>query len=354
MIPNHLITIIDAFREMNHKIMRRILLILSFITVCPAIATAQDVGFSQFYGNPVFLNPALAGNKLCPRVTMNYRNQWPSIPASYVTYSVSYDQFVEPLNGSLAFLVVSDQAGDRMLVNNSFSGVYAYRLDISRSVVVNAALQATYQQLSIDWDKLVFGDQLVSGGITMEQEPVSLNKSFPDFSTGFIMGYRESYYLGIAAHHLSQPDNGFYPNSGSKQQLKITAHAGAIFNLIPGAPYDDYQEVPSVAPNILYQQQGEFKQLNLGTYFNLHPIVLGVWFRHNFSNPDAVIALVGFEHQHFKFGYSYDYTVSRLTNASGGAHEISFAWVFNCYGASVIRSESVRKGKIRAIRCPSF
>jgi type IX secretion system PorP/SprF family membrane protein len=322
---------------------------------CPVVdVISQDVGFSQFYGNPVFLNPALTGNKLCPRVTLNYRNQWPSIPASYVTYSVSFDQYVDAISGGVALMVVSDQAGDRMLINNTFSGVYSYRVDISRVIVLNAALQATYQQLALDWDKLVFGDQLISGGLTLEEKPQSLNKSFPDFSSGFVIGYRESYFLGFAAHHLTQPDNGFYRNSASKQQLKITAHAGAIFNLIPGAPFDDYFEVPSIAPNILYQQQGEFKQLNLGTYFNLHPMVVGVWFRHNFSNPDALMALIGFEHKQFKFGYSYDYTVSRLTNASGGAHEISFAWIFNCSNASVIRSETVRRGNIRAVECPSF
>jgi hypothetical protein len=31
-----------------------------------SVANAQDPGFSQFYGNPVYLNPALAGNKICP------------------------------------------------------------------------------------------------------------------------------------------------------------------------------------------------------------------------------------------------------------------------------------------------
>ena len=38
---------------------------------------AQDATFSQFYANPTYLNPALAGSGICPRVSLNYRNQWP-------------------------------------------------------------------------------------------------------------------------------------------------------------------------------------------------------------------------------------------------------------------------------------
>jgi type IX secretion system PorP/SprF family membrane protein len=309
------------------------------------VSKAQDPGFSQFYGNPVYLNPALAGNKICPRLTLNYRNQWPSIPASFVTYAASYDQHVDFLSGGVAVMVISDQAGDGMLTNNSFSGVYAYRLDLSRHIVMNAGLQASYHQITIDWDKFIFADQLIGGTASDEPRPASLSKSFPDFSAGLIFGYRESVYLGLAAHHLTQPDNGFYSGSGSRQEMKITAHAGAIFNLVPYASFEEQKYLPSLSPNILYMQQGEFRQMNVGTYLNLYPFVGGLWFRYNFDNPDAAIALLGFEHRQFKIGYTYDYTVSRLSNATGGAHEISVAWQFAC---------RERTEKIKAIKCPTF
>ncbi len=40
---------------------------------------AQDAHFSQYYANPLYLNPAFAGSDICPRVTLNYRNQKPVI-----------------------------------------------------------------------------------------------------------------------------------------------------------------------------------------------------------------------------------------------------------------------------------
>ena len=54
-------------------------------------AQAQDPHFTQYYANPLYLNPAFAGVKQCPRVTTNYRNQYPSLGV-YQTFSASYDQ----------------------------------------------------------------------------------------------------------------------------------------------------------------------------------------------------------------------------------------------------------------------
>ena len=93
------------------------------------------------------------------------------------------------------------------------------------------------------------------------------------------------------------------------------------------------------------QQQGEYHQLNAGVYVNKYPLVVGAWFRHNFENADAVIALVGLQWESLRIGYSYDYTLSELQGNSGGAHEVSLSWQFNCIE---------KRRKIRAIKCPQF
>lgn len=329
--------------------MRFKILLISLAFMIGSLAYGQDAQFSQYYGNPLYLNPALAGIKICPRLTLNYRNQWPSIPASFVSYSVAYDQFVDAVSGGVGIMVMNESQGNGNITSTQASAMYSFRLNLSKLLTMNAGFQATYMQNKIDWNKLTFEDQLLYGQDnnlppTQETPPDRPNIGLVDFSAGILFGYNERLYGGIAANHLSQPDNSFFSNGTSKLDMKVTAHAGALIDMRDGLKAGDVEDL-SISPNIMYQQQGKFHQLNVGMYLNVYPFVLGGWFRHNFENPDAVIALIGFQQSKFKVGYSYDYTVSRLTNATGGAHEISFAWQFEC-GQKTIKQ--------KAIKCPRF
>ena len=40
---------------------------------------SQDAAFSQFYSNPLYLNPALAGTNDCARLMFNYRINGPQL-----------------------------------------------------------------------------------------------------------------------------------------------------------------------------------------------------------------------------------------------------------------------------------
>jgi len=65
--------------------MKRVLLI-AFALLLGFVVNAQDPHFSQFNASPLTLNPAMAGKVQCTyRASVNYRDQWNSIPAPYVT-----------------------------------------------------------------------------------------------------------------------------------------------------------------------------------------------------------------------------------------------------------------------------
>ena len=312
--------------------------------------SAQDATFSQYYGNPTYLNPALAGSKIAPRLTLNYRNQWPAIPSAFVTYAATYDQFIDKISGGVALMVMNDNQGDGTITATSIGAMYSFRVNLTREMTLNAGFQTTYVQTKLNWDKLIFGDQLL-GRLgqnlppTQEDIPGRLNFGMIDFSTGLLLGYKESIYFGLAAHHLNQPNNSFTNISDSQLDIKFTAHAGALIDLRQGLEGGDIEDM-SISPNILYQQQGKFHQLNIGLSLNMYPMVIGAWFRHNFENSDAVIGLIGFQHEKLKVGYSYDYTISALSNsATHGAHEISFAWLFD---------RRQKTFKHRAIKSPMF
>ena len=89
---------------------------------------AQDPEFTQFYANPLYLNPAFAGTAHCPRLSLNYRNQWPGISGSFITTSASYDQHVDALSGGVGLLVWKrlGHANPALLKLNLFSRSVAF------------------------------------------------------------------------------------------------------------------------------------------------------------------------------------------------------------------------------------
>jgi len=328
---------------------RRTNLVVVFLFVSLWTAVAQDPEFSQFYANPLYLNPALSGATICPRLVGNYRNQWPGLGKAYNTYSFSYDQYVGILHGGLGLLVMADRAGGGSLNTTTIGLSYAYKFNITEKLNASLALRGSYYQRRIVWDNFIFEDQIDprSGEVvrpTNEKAPDNPSIMAVDFSAGMFLYWDGIAYGGLAVDHLTQPKNGFYNDNTSQLNMKITAHAGSVINLKGGYGGDEDREF-SISPNVLYQQQGSFHQLNLGAYLTIDPIVCGLWFRHNFENADAVIALVGLHYKGLRVGYSYDLNVSRLFSVSGGAHEISASYQFPCYE---------RKRKIRAIKCPRF
>lgn len=318
-----------------------------FISITAIGLKAQDPHFSQFYANPIYLNPAFAGTKVCPRLVMNYRNQWPSIPGSYVTYNMSYDMHINAIAGGLGVIVQSDRAGEGVLTTQSAAIVYSVRIPLSKEWFMKAGVQAGFIQKSLDWDKLTFGDQIdPKWGFSNKTQDIPLsdpNVMNFDVTSGLLI-YSKNFFGGFAVHHMVPPNVSFTGNE-SYLDMKITGHLGYMLPLTKRSRRRLRPGDPTISPNIVYMQQGAFHQLNWGAYFKKEPLIFGLWYRHFFEGSDAVIVQVGFEYDKFKFGYSYDITVSQLKSASGGAHEFSFALDFNC---------PTKRSRVHEINCPSF
>ncbi|MBN4049698.1 PorP/SprF family type IX secretion system membrane protein [Bacteroidales bacterium AH-315-N07] len=211
------------------RMMRRLNNLL-FCLVFGTTVIAQDPEFTQFYASPLYLNPALAGATVCPRVVLNYRNQWPNLSGQFVTYSASYDQFARSLKGGIGFLLLTDRAGEGTITNTQLSAVYAYQLDITRKFSIKGGVQATFVQKRVDWTKLKFGDQIDPryGWVYETKEiPQAEMVFYPDFSAGFL-AYSPNFYGGVAVNHLHEPNETFYSKSTNKSHLprKYTVHAG--------------------------------------------------------------------------------------------------------------------------------
>jgi len=320
------------------KISLSLMLLIQLITLKSAFA--QDPEFTQFYANPLYLNPALTGSNICTRVTLNYRNQWPAISGTYVTSAASFDRFVHSIKSGIGVLAMNDRAGNGTLTTTNISLFYSKQVPLRKNAFVNFGMRAGYGQKKIDWSKLNFGDMIdPKHGFVYNtaDAPGLAQKSFADFSAGTFLSIK-NFYAGFAVDHLTEPDEGL--KGSSPLPRKYTAHAGATIPLKKKEKNGN-----SISPNILYQKQQDFEQLNLGMYVNSGPLVGGLWYRHAYRAPDAFVLLLGVQHGYFKIGYSYDITISRLTNVTAGSHELSFGIQLNCKKPNK---------KIRPSLCPSF
>ena len=309
-------------------------------------AKAQDPEFTQFYSNPIYLNPALAGVQ-CPRITANARNQWTNVPGgSYQTYSFSFDQQSYLLHGGLGLLVTEDITGGNTLNTFTLSAIYTYVQSINRTWHIRAGFQFTFMQRALDVSGLTYGDMIDArrGFVLTTNEPLQNDKiqGF-DISTG-LLASNENFFIGGAVHHLLEPDEGFL--STAKVPMKYTGHAGAKIPLYQSS----YSEMDDfVSPNVIYRRQGTFNHLNFGLYLSKGPIVGGIWYRGiitDWESNDSFIFLAGVKAGTLKLGYSYDMTISKLgIIGSGGSHEFSLTFDFNCRPP---------KRKFKPIACPDF
>jgi len=300
------------------------------------VAPAQDVSFSQFYSNPLYLNPAFAGSVNASRVSLQYRDQWSSFNKAYRTYSAGFDMPVEKLQGGLGFFVLNDAQANNALNALQINVAYSTFVRLNETFQLNGSVQIGYNQNSLKVDELIFSDNVdpyfgnhgVSGEL---QYLTNSNYSFLDFSTGVLI-YSKTLFFGIAGHHLAEPRQSYYSGQEEVGKLyrKYTLHAGAR---LPVYLYGHHRKKFDISPQLVAQQQGDFKQLNYGIFATKYGFTVGTWFRQNFGlRYDAVIFLVGFVKSNWQLTYSYDLTVSGLWGDAGGTSEISLSFLLKKSG----------------------
>jgi type IX secretion system PorP/SprF family membrane protein len=318
----------------------RRLLVIGILIASSSNSFAQDPTFTQFYANPLYLNPAFAGSHGCPRFALNYRNEWPSLSGNYVTYSASYDQYFKNISGGFGVLAMHDQQGQGTINTSMLGLIYSYHLKVSRKFSMMFGARASWFQKSLDWDKLTFGDMIDPrrGFIYSTGDvPRGGSRGFFDASAG-VVGYSKTFFFGFAAHHLNTPNESMIVGN-SPLPMRFTGHMGAEIEL---GRRSKYSTGTSIMPNIIYQYQNGFQELNIGTYIKYGAFNVGAWYR----NRDAFIMTIGVNTGKFKLGYSYDVTVSKLNNGvSGGSHEISMGLNLSCKSKPI---------SFKTISCPSF
>ena len=311
---------------------------------------SQDPSFSQPYANKLFLNPAFAGDSECPSLTLGYRNHLPETGA-YNTYILTFESWFDVLNGGLGLIFMNDRQGKGIFNTYSVAASYAYHFQVAGNLFVNAGLETGLIHRNRNSSGLIFPDMLDPFNSNQPSQQIvdDVNKNILDISSGIIASYKR-YYLGVAVHHLSQPDVSLSESLEIPLKRKYTIHAGTTVAIGTGRNVHGLIQRGqwSFSPTIIFQHQDISTALSYGLYISRHEFSLGSWLKQDLSfNDFSLTFLAGYSGDSFNFAYSFDFgfSVTGIGMPYSGSHEISFGMKFPCVE---------KRKKIRAVNCPNF
>ncbi|WP_158798320.1 PorP/SprF family type IX secretion system membrane protein [Pedobacter sp. L105] len=315
--------------------MKKLLKIISLSLLC-MFATSRvnaqiDPHFSQYYANPLWLNPALTGVMDGDyRVNVNAKQQWSSISNAYLTTGASFD--VAPTK-NLAFgaMILNQSAGavSYNYLNALASAAYRIRFGSAGLNMINFGIQAGILNKSFDPTKVTTGSQFngdtgFGGGLPVNETFTSSNTLVPDVNFGvmYFDGNGDktvNTFLGVSANHLTRPIDRFVGDD-VRIPIRLSVHGGARIKI---------SDALDITPNGLYMRQGTARETSLGAYANYFiNRETDLMFGSNYRKDDAAIAYFGVHIKNIAIGVSYDFNTSNLSRATGsqGGLELSVSF----------------------------
>lgn len=298
---------------MNMLISRLQLIIISiFVT---GTISAQDFSFSQSLGSATYLNPSFAGDAPCARANFFYRNQWPNLSGSFVTTGFGYDMALSKIKSGIGLQFITDNAGKGTIISNQINLLYNYSISINPDFEIRPGIQLGVKSRNIKASKLSFGDMIdpINGFVSPTQETIGdLSESWVNMGTSLLIKWK-NLTVGGGAFNILQPN----PSNQSPSLVRYLGHASYELN-----------KEKNVSPGIFFKSefQGDFSTYLAVASLRIKSLRVGVGYR----NEDAIISYLGWKVKAFSLAYSYDFTISQLTQYSGGAHEFSLNYFFKC------------------------
>lgn len=302
-------------------------LLIIIITLFALSAKGQDIHFSQFYANPMYIAPSFAGSQGL-RFAGNFRDQWSKIPGSYRSFAFSADNYFADFNSGIGLQVMSDNAGSGKMVTTHISLAYSYKVKIHNKFYFQPGLSVQYKNRTIDVSSLDFADEFLQGefnGNTSETAIVEKYQNFDFAISG--LGYIDNLWFGFNVDHLMNISSEIRDDY-RYADLRTSLYGGYKKELTKKR-LGSSEEAIYTAFN--FRNQAGLNQLDLGLYYNRSQIIIGLWYRglpivNEYATSDALVYLLGVRFLDYTFSYSYDMSIGKLISYSGGSHEISIIY----------------------------
>lgn len=324
-------------------------LLLVLLTVCN-FAYGQDPAFSLFNINQLYLNPAFAGGTGEISAGVNARAQWTNIPSRFQTNMAYVTGGCPGMNLGVGLRLFDDTEGEGYMRNTNAAALVAVHLPgrfgrgLGRSIrnkkyIFSLGLQLAVGQRKLNWDDLVFSDQLDPYlGLYLDQSQVNPKNEVSNlvFDMGlgarfrFSFGDRGSHVsMGLAAFHINQPVESFF-NMETRLLPRYTAYFYTHFQTSKFSNKPHYLSIGWVMDA---QQILRTNTLNIN-YDVMTNLMLGASYRKKYvfmwdDDFDSFIISFMYSMGPLTLGYSYDFTLPHLgVENTAGTHEIGLIYRF--------------------------
>jgi type IX secretion system PorP/SprF family membrane protein len=316
-----------------------------------ATAFAQDIHFTQSQQTPMLINPAATGMfNGWERVTANHKNQWVNTGTKFFTTSLAADMnFFKPKRGNKAHMgfglqLYNDIGGDSKFgIKQALFNVSAI-VPVAEMQTLSAGLQFGLGQRTGNLNGLIFSNQFNGEVLDPTINSMEYNNLvtfiYPDVSAGLLYRYGNhnigftrddatELTVGAAYFHINSPEMNY--RIGFKEQLysKWVFH-GSFLKDFPGTSsgievyFNEFLQGPHSETlfGAIYRYRissgSKTTGLSRDAYF-----MIGM----NYRWKDAVCPLIYVQLSSFKFGISYDVTISEFGQASrSGGLEFSLTY----------------------------
>jgi type IX secretion system PorP/SprF family membrane protein len=353
---------------------------LLFVLVLPVgiYCPAQDPAFSQYNLNQLYYNPAYTGDHGGYQVAATYRTLWPNVPGKILPGALStayafadaYVQRGSSYTAGLGVFAMQDVEGEGYLTTNTFGISYAQhfpkiggRTDELPRIQLSVGFKAYFNSISVNWDKLVYTDQLnIDEGIIGQSASDHIgigHKYTADLDAGLLMknnqGGKDNWYneVGFALAHILTPSITLTNTPGNSGRLP-RKYTGTYRS---SASIDNKHFY--LGPTVLFENQANFYELNTGVDLFINPkpgdAVIPLCFSvmnrfsmwQNSASTNAIITAFRYKGVMgknikvvYNIGFAADFPYTGLLIQSKGAYELSLGVIIP------------RKGNNHYSKCP--
>ncbi len=271
---------------------------------------AQDQLNTLTAYNQMLYNPAQVGITPQYRFTVGHRSQWLLLGTPLQSHYAAFDYSFGTVGSGIGLRVQNDYLGQLNQVKAEL--LYGFHWQLTRRVMASAGLQAGYWQRNLS-KNLIFEDAIINGGISQEILARSNTKQL-DLAAGGLI-YTENFWLGLALHHLNNPNLAFLQDA-EPVRIRTAFNVGGLISL---------HQQAKLKLSAMVNYQAPYLQVLLDTELNIAGVMAGVGYRNAMPSAlgHSVFLHGGFQKDSWAMQLAYDWHFER---ALGGSIEIGLAY----------------------------